>query len=151
MKADTFDFPLSLAAIKDWPSRHSPYPLLCANREPRSCLPTCPSWVSDLCICNRLLKAIPLLQISVLPPDSIKLLEAWEQLSHYPIWTWTLSLRRFTDHWAASLPWLLAQQFCEVSTALPTVWKGGHHILFFSQAWYVLLKWLNISTFFPLK
>lgn len=101
-------------------------------------------------------KQFPFYKPLFLPPDSIKLLEAWEQLSHYPIWTWTLSLRRFTDHWAASLPWLLAATVLWSQHSVAHSLGGGHHILFFSQAWYrqawyILLKWLNISTFFPLK
>ena len=108
MKADTFDFPLLLAAIKDWPPVTPPS--LCyvptVSQGPAS-PPVLPGFLTCAFAigCS---KQFPFYKSLFLPPDSIKLLEAWEQLSHYPIWTWTLSLRRFTDHWAASLPWLLA-------------------------------------------
>lgn len=143
-RADTFSFPLSLAAIKDWSSCHSPL----ANCELRSCLPSCPSWVSDLCICSQVLKAVPFYQTSFPPADSVKLLKAWKQLSHYPNWTWTRNFRRFTHHWAASLPGLPA---AAILWSQHSIAHRGHHILFFNQAWYhqVLLKWLNINTFPP--
>ena len=76
MKADTFDFPLSLAAIKDWASFHSPTPcyMPTVSQGPASLHILLGFLTSAFAIgCS---KQFPFYKPLFLPPDSIKLLEA---------------------------------------------------------------------------